>query len=284
MTSVRRILLVSLLGLANNRIPETHGQSLKQEPDREGRLLDKGPSIVVRSYPGGPIASEVLREAATLRRDATERWCSGLSVEPWRPRCEIVLHATRSRYLRSVGSAGGQTTGSSLIDSSDGAILRRRVDLLVDGEGRCPALKHELTHVVLADWFRGSQPPPWADEGIATLADGAEKQALHRRDCRQALADGSAMHMVELVQLEQLSSREQAAAFYGQSLSLVAFLAERAEPNRLLPFVDLAESSGYDHALREVYAINGMGDLQGQWVRHELAKSDNLTHQVLQSR
>ena len=137
---------------------------------------------------------------------------------------------------------------------------------------------------MLADWFRGSQPPPWVDEGIATLVDGAEKRALHQRDCRRALADGSAIHMVELVQLKQLSSSEQAAAFYGQSLSLVAFLADRAEPNRLLPFVDLAESRGYDHALREVYAINSIGDLQRQWVRHELAKSDNLTHQVSQSR
>ena len=51
------------------------------------------------------------------------------------------------------------------------------------------ALPHELTHLILADRFSPRQVPRWSDEGMAVLADPAEKQRLHLRDLRQALAD-----------------------------------------------------------------------------------------------
>lgn len=108
-------------------------------------------------------------------------------------------------------------------------------------------------------------PPAWADEGIATLADTETKRARHQRDCRQALASGAAMPLAELVELDHLSSREQAAAFYGQSLSLVGFLAERREPTKLLPFVRQAERIGYDEALRRDYSLDGIGQLERLW-------------------
>lgn len=225
-------------------------------------------SFNIRTYAGGPKASEVLALATKTRREAHGRW---LAEEPqlrWQPRCEIVVHPHRASYLRAVGGAGGQTSGASLIKCVAGQIVERRVDVLVNENGECPALAHELTHVVLADFFDGRQPPPWIDEGIATLADSEQKRALHHRDCRRAIENGQAIDLAELLELERLTSREQAAAFYGQSLSLVEFLADRGKPARLLTLVKLAQSQGYDHALREVYDINGIGELRSLWLHH----------------
>lgn len=234
-------------------------------PSTEQGLVATGQSFFVQSFCGGPEPKEILAAADRIRETACRRWLAGDSKHAWRPRCEIVLHPGRESYLRSVGAAGQQTSGSSLIERRGDHITRRRIDLLVDATGRFSALPHELTHVVLADLFVGNTPPAWLDEGIATLADTEAKQARHQRDCRQALASGDALPLFKLFELDRLTSREQAAAFYGQSLSLVVFLSERRDPSRLLPFVRLAERVGYDEALRRDYSIDGVAQLQRLW-------------------
>lgn len=241
-------------------------------------------SFVVQTYPGGPIASEVCAFAGKVRRETHRRWIANKPPEPWQPKCKIVLHQRRVDYLRSVGKAGAQTSGASLIKCVGGEIVERRVDLLVGERGQYPALPHELTHVVLADFFCGRQPPPWVDEGIATLADSQEKKALHRRDCRRALKNGNAMDLNALLELDRLTSRDQAAAFYGQSLSLVEYLADRGEPTQLLNFVDQARSRGYDQALRDIYDIEGIGELQRQWLLYETSYMTTARKQLATSR
>lgn len=241
-------------------------------------------SFTVRTYAGGPKASEVTALATTTRREAHGRWLADEPQQPWRPRCQIVVHPNRASYLRAVGGAGGQTSGASFIKCVAGQIVERRVDVLANENGECSALAHELTHVVLADFFEGRQPPPWIDEGIATLADSEEKRALHRRDCRQAFQNGEAIDLAELLELERLTSREQAAAFYGQSLSLVEFLADRGQPTRLLTLVELAQSKGYDRALRDVYKINGIGELRRLWLHHETSPVAEFSKPLASSR
>jgi hypothetical protein len=127
------------------------------------------------------------------------------------------------------------------------------------------ALAHELTHVVLADRFAGRQPPRWADEGIALLADSAEKQRLHERDCQCALRRGDAIPLVELLQLERCSSCAQVAAFYGQSRSLVAFLVRLGTPVQFVDFVERAMTQGHDSALRQTYGIESVAQLDRRW-------------------
>lgn len=136
---------------------------------------------------------------------------------------------------------------------------------------------------MLADFFKGRQPPPWIDEGIATLADSKEKRALHRRDCQRAFQNGNAIDLVELLELQRLTSREQAAAFYGQSLSLVEFLVDRGDSTRLLAMVDLAQAKGYDQALRHVYDIDGIGELRHQWLQYENSRAAEAGRQMATS-
>lgn len=241
-------------------------------------------SFNIRTYAGGPKASEVVALATKTRREAHGRWLADEPQQRWQPCCEIVVHSNRSSYLRAVGGAGGQTSGASLIKCVAGQIVERRVDVLVNEKGECPALAHELTHVVLADFFEGRQPPPWIDEGIATLADSEEKRALHYRDCHRALRNGEAIELAELLELKRLTSREQAAAFYGQSLSLVEFLADRGKPARLLTLVKLAQSKGYDQALRDVYDLKGIGELRSQWLHHAASQAIETSKPLASSR
>lgn len=222
-------------------------------------------NFVVRSYRGGPDASDVLQRARELRDELQRVWFGGAVNTNWNPRCEIVVHASQSTYLQVVGRGGIQTSGSSLVKFDRGRVVTRRVDLLADAKGELSALPHELTHVVLADRFGERQLPRWLDEGIATLSDSRHKQSLHHRDCRHALESGTAFRIPELFSLDRLTSSHQVAPFYGQSLSLVRFLADRDQPSQVIAFAESAMENGYDRALREVYEIDGVASLARQW-------------------
>jgi len=100
------------------------------------------------------------------------------------------------------------------------------------------------------------------------MADAVEKRLLHHRDCHNALLDGTALRVVEILKLEEFTSPGQVAAFYGQSLSLVSFLVQREDPGRLLDFADATMEIGYDRALREYYGINGVVAFEQEWQEH----------------
>ena len=125
------------------------------------------------------------------------QWNGDCDQCAWSPACEIVLHSTQSAYLGAVGIGGRGTVGATYIQfdtQRPDRILRRRIDLLTAGQtDPLSALPHELTHVLLADRYKGKQPPPWLDEGVATLADSQTKRQRHLRDFRTAMTRGHSM-------------------------------------------------------------------------------------------
>ncbi len=234
-------------------------------------------SFEIQSFQGGPSASQVLVLCEELRAELFRVW-GGVDHSPiWEPRCKIRVHQTRTSYLQKVGVNGGQTSGCSLIQMDSGKIVCREIDLLLNQQGELPALPHELTHIVLADKFCGRQPPHWIDEGIAMLADTIAKQNLHGRDCHDAIMSGKAMSVHQIATLESFSSPAQMPAFYGQSLSLVRMLAERASPERIVEFANDSIDRGFDAALKRHYSIDGLVELEKAWKNYVFRKSPTGT-------
>ena len=187
----------------------------------------------------------------------------------WSPKCEIVIHPGRQSYLAAVGAGGAQTFASSWIDPGrDKHVAARKIDMRGDGQLGKAALPHEITHVILADLLNGAQPPRWADEGLAILADSPEKQRLHERDLADGLRRRLAFSSVELVTVDTYPHPSRVPAFYGQSASLTAFLVTRDTPARFVEFLRASREHGYDEALRKIYAIQGLGELDRLWQAH----------------
>jgi hypothetical protein len=139
--------------------------------------------------------------------------------------------------------------------------------------------------VVIADRFPDSQVPRWADEGMAILADSAQKQERHFVDLRTAHQRGSLFRLNELFSLEAYPQGRW-DTFYGQSASLVRFLVERDTHQQFIEFVARANDHGYDRALRDIYQIDGAGDLERQWraaLRDELASDQPTSRSVAAS-
>jgi hypothetical protein len=210
-------------------------------------------------------AREAARQCELLREAMCRKWCSD-SAGNWTPKCQVVIHAGGRDYLAAVGSGGSRTYGSSLLDFDGDGVSRRQIDLRGDSPAGMAALPHELTHVVLADLL-GRQPPRWADEGLALLADKPEKRRLHERDLLRALAAGRAFRLGELLTLDAYPHPSRVPAFYGQSASLAALLTSRDEPHRFVEFLKHSHEHGYDAALKHVYAIDGVSQLERLWLK-----------------
>ncbi|EAQ78596.1 hypothetical protein [Blastopirellula marina] len=226
----------------------------------------------IRTFAGGPSAAQLRQQCESLRTGLQQVWLTAADQTEWSPRCQVVVHATKSSYQTAVGRGAAQTSGSSTVRVVAGEIVGRRIDLLCDARKVASALPHELTHVVLADRFDAARPPLWLDEGIATMADTTEKRTLHHRDCHDALRSGDALRVAQLLRLEQFTSAKQVPAFYGQSLLLVHFLAEQGEPAQLIDFAEAALERGYDRALRDIYQIEGIDDLERRWRKYAWSK------------
>lgn len=184
----------------------------------------------------------------------------------WAPRCLVVVHGSSATYLRAV-PGGEQTLGSTWIETREGKIVTRRVDLRADrADWFAGALAHELVHVLLADRVGGYPPARWAEEGLAILADPTAKQQLHEADFRAAAARGADFRLAEMLGHSEYPDSSRITAFYGQSASLVRFLIKFRTPADFSAFLKHAASYGYDAALRSTYGINGVADLERRWL------------------
>jgi hypothetical protein len=223
------------------------------------------PNFVVRSYVGGPAAASVSEHCEQVRRQLGREVFDLDATDSWQPRCTVVLHASRQTYMKAVGAAGQSTAGSTSVTFRAGTIAGRRIDLLVLAADKpLAALPHELAHVLFADAFPTTAPPKWAEEGLALLLDSPDKQARHHRDLAAAIRGRSLLPLRQVLADTEYPSSSHRAAFYAQSLSLVAFLTESQSPKDFVRFVKLSLAHGNESALKSVYGI-GLAELEVNW-------------------
>ncbi len=203
------------------------------------------------------------------RKCLAEQWLGEDATCSWNTRrCIIVVHPTAKEYVAAVGRGGEQSSGCSTTQVSKGTIVFRRIDLRADrGDPLTAALPHELTHVVLADRFIDRPLPRWADEGMAILADPLPKQQSYQRDAQLASVSAARFTARDLLLMVDYPLEKQKAAFYGQSAALVKYLVSRGGAKKFLNFVERSMSDGSDEALRAVYEITDVAELERLWLR-----------------
>lgn len=228
--------------------------------------------VVSNRYPGQD-ARAVARRCEECRAQLQQHWCAN-QCPAWTPQCNVVVHPNQSTYLAAVGAGGGPTFASSLIAfGKNKQVSKRQIDVRGDSQLGIDAVPHEMTHVVLADLLDGNQPPRWADEGMAILADSPQKQRLHGRDLQAGMARRLDFRTPELLTLDQYPQASRVPAFYGQSASLTAFLVDRDRPATFVAFLRDARGLGYDAALRKHYQIPDIAELERLWRSHETTTS-----------
>ncbi len=214
-------------------------------------------------------AQRVAKAAEEARAVQVRRW-GVVSNGGWSPKCEILLYPNAESFSRDTQQPA-DSPGFSSMGMNAGRLVFRRVNLRVDHPNLIKAiLPHEVTHVVLADLFPRQQIPRWADEGLAVLAEPLSEQALRAADLEEPLKAGRLFRLNDLMVMDYPQA-EHWGLYYAQSVSLTRFLVDAGTPTQFIKFVQSAQESGFEPALRDVYAIDGYGALHDRWITYARA-------------
>jgi hypothetical protein len=220
------------------------------------------------------LAEQVAKVAENVRAAQAKRWGSLAAQRPWTPRCDLYLYPDGPTLAHATGQPETAPGFSDLL-TDRGRVTTRRTVLRADYPQLLTAvLPHEITHVVLADLFTTQVIPRWADEGIAVLAEPDTEQNLRAADLRESLETGRIIDLAELMNGDQAAAK-QWTVYYAQSVSLTRFLVEQDSPERFIQFVQRSNGKGIEPALREVYRIGGVADLQDRWLAYARQRLSN---------
>ena len=238
----------------------------------------------VCSLAGAAEAERAARRCEELRAELIHEWgFVEAGLRPWRPKCQVILHATTRSYAAAVGAPFAATYGSSLTKPTTGPVQSRRIDLRTDvPDYLAAALPHELCHILLAGQHRETPAPLWYDEGIALLADTEVKQMLHERDRADGVRRGLGFTISELVMAQDYPSRQRMGVFYGQCAALTRYLRSMGSAEQLHRFAARCPEIGVNQAAAECYGIESGRDLEQHWLASlQLAPGANTGRSLL---
>jgi hypothetical protein len=220
------------------------------------------------------LAERVAQAAESARESQMKRWTGSSHPASWSPRCDVYLYATAKTFSRETGQPA-ESPGFSTMGLNSGKIIARRINLRADHPNLVKAiLPHEVTHVVLADLFPHQQVPRWADEGMAVLAEPASEQNVRANDLEDPLATGRLFKVNDLMVMDYPDGQYW-GLYYAQSVSLTRFLVESGTPSQFIKFVQTAQRTGFETALKQVYEIGGYADLQSRWLAYARSRSNS---------
>lgn len=227
-------------------------------------IVCESPHFEVWCHLSDAEATQLSNHCELLRNELTRIWLE--APARWKSRCAVVVSRDLNEYGHAIGSPGNTSVGCTTLQTSNGEVAFRRVDLRSDASTwQTSALAHELTHVILADRFAGTTLPLWADEGISILSEPKSTRLKRSAALEEAIRRGNVLSLETLLSLKETPSIAFRDSFYAQSGLLVATLIAEETPARFLEFVTCSQKVGVDRALRQVYKIEGLQALQSRW-------------------
>ena len=213
------------------------------------------------------LARKAASRAEAARRAAGKLWTGTEPTAPWSPKCDLYLYPTAELFaaqtLQPAESPGFSTAGLE-----GGRVTARMVKLRADYPKMLDAvLPHEVTHIVLADLFPMKQIPRWADEGMSVLSEPATEQALRVRDLAGPIRT-DILFRLDVLMAADYPSGAHWALYYAQSVSLTRYLVGQGTPQQFVKFVRGSQEQGIEVALRAVYRIESIAELERRWKSH----------------
>ena len=248
---------------------------------RGDRLFQESSNFEVSSHLSDNEHRKLVEECEHVRADLQNLWFRDRDHGPWLPKCRIVVHRTGEAYNRALGLVNDTSVGCTTLKVDGERVVLRHVDLRADAsEWRTSTLRHELTHVVVADQVNRATVLPWADEGMAALAEDEPLQARRRKAAQDARSRGKVYSARELLELRTSPHPDYRHAFYGQSVSLAQFLVLRSGHEDFIRFLDISATKSQQAALGDVYGIADAEQLDRLWTAWGKSEGDHGTNKA----
>ena len=192
--------------------------------------------------------------AERLRRELAIAWV-GEEMPRWADRCRITVEVGERL------GAGGATT--FLFDR--GEVFGWRMTIQGPHERILDSvLPHEITHMVLASYFR-CPLPRWADEGAATSAEHPSERMRHRKMLVEFLQEDRGIPFNNMFAMKEYP--RDIMPLYAQGFSLAEYLIQTGGRRKFLTFLnDGLQNDQWAAAISRHYGHASLGMLQNSWL------------------
>ncbi len=211
------------------------------------------PNFIVEA-PDPTFAEQVGKHAEYYRRQKAIEWL-GYEMPTWGRPCPL--------RVTLAGNSGGATEFAF----DNGRILS--ITMHIEGSPDrllASVLPHEVTHTVLAYYFR-TPIPRWADEGSSVLSEDDRERTVHEQEVRRILqTPGRAIPLRRLFSL--MAYPRDVMVLYAEGYSVANFLVSQSSRPVFLAFVAQGMQGDWDGALRAHYHYRNIEELEGAWVQH----------------
>lgn len=192
--------------------------------------------------------------AEDLRRDLAIQWL-GEEMPRWGDRCPITVNVGRRL------GAGGATT----FVFDHGEVFGWRMSIQGSHERILDSvLPHEITHMILASYFR-KPLPRWADEGASTSVEHISERTRHRRMLLEFLQSQRGIPFNTMFAMTEYPS--DIMPLYAQGFSLSEYLIQQGDKQKFLAFLkDGLDGEPWADAIQHHYGYQNLGSLQNAWL------------------
>ena len=212
------------------------------------------PNFIVEA-PDPAFAEQVGKWAEHYRRQKAIEWL-GQEMPTWGRPCPLRVTVT-----------GNGSGGATEFAFDNGRILS--INMHIEGTPDrlvASVLPHEITHTVLAYYFR-TPVPRWADEGGSVLSEDDRERAMHEQTVRQILqTPGRSIPLRRLFSL--MKYPPDVMVLYAEGYSVTNFLVGQSSRQVFLAFVAQGMQGDWDAAVRTHYRYRSVEELEGAWVQH----------------
>lgn len=212
----------------------------------------RSPNFVIQA-PTPELAQQAAQYAEHYRREKAMQWL-GREMPPWPEPIPVQIKVT-----------GGGSGGATSFAFDSGNILSQEME--VEGTTDrilASVLPHEITHTVLAHYFR--QPVPrWADEGASVLSEDEPERRMHDRMARDILL--TPQRRMPLRRLFTLTKYpNDVMVLYALGYSVTDFLVKKGGRQQFLAFLAMGMRGDWDGAGRAYYGFDRVETLEAAWL------------------
>lgn len=244
-----RIFVASLLAIAISLVVR---EASAVTPRSSGPHV-RTANFVVLGAQSPEFARQVADAAEAYRKDLAVHWL-GRELGRWESPCVLTVVAGEipaqgvTKYVPLAGSVRDFQmevvgTPERILDS---------------------VLPHEITHAVLATYFRRPLPR-WADEGISTTVEHVAEKAKHDYKLREFLTTGRGIPMNRMFLMKEYPA--EMLTLYAQGYSVCRFLIEQRGPQEFIRFIESYFAGGsWTAAVRKHYHYESLAELQELWL------------------
>lgn len=233
-------------------------------------------STSFRVHQKGSFADRDLMVDLESHRSALQvKWQGGSTGRSWDPKCDIYVYPTGDEFHQAT-KRSPEMLAATLLEIGEGRVWMRRVSVRGDvGTDFDQVLKHEVTHVVLADVFRDFQIPRWLDEGIAVAEERSARRKMINQQLMEAVEVSRHADLSDLLSMSRFPlDRERADVLYAQSASLVEFLLTKKSPTVLVAFAKSCRTQSLEDSMRRHFGFVDMEEAERAWLEWTIESAE----------